>query len=357
MLSTRGLRYVLSLAVIGMCGGAMGQFMPLHPEGGYLWSHGRGVSDNGIVVGNASTRNDTDYDPWTWTASGGQVFAGIVGAYFGISGDGSTVVGMDYANRFAIRVRNGDVERLSPSSRAWATSGDGSIVGGTSATGTHSQAALWDSDGNRTLLHQEGNELSSDVRSVSRDGSTAMGFGRKNGNRYSIALWNRDGSRRFTQQSDYPWGAVSHDGSVAYAVFGASNPTLHRFVGGSSFEDLGVPFDEVHACSPDGRIVVGSARAPEGWMQAQIYIEGEGSYEFFDWLGMHEVQVGNYAGGFVTGVSVSNGRLMFSGISTEQSAMRFEAFVATVPEPLSFLGVCVGLGVFACRRRGGRGKK
>ncbi|HMS56555.1 MAG TPA: hypothetical protein PKA27_14250 [Fimbriimonadaceae bacterium] len=71
--------YVVCL--LGISGGASAQFVPLHPGPAYEWSEGMGVSDNGVVVGNADTLGDTDYEPWTWTTSGGQVFSEVVGSY------------------------------------------------------------------------------------------------------------------------------------------------------------------------------------------------------------------------------------------------------------------------------------
>ncbi len=149
----------------------------------------------------------------------------------GISADGSTIVGHDYANRFAIRVRNNEVERLAANGRAYSASEDGSTVVGTSpAPVGNPQASLWDFSGTRTLLHQRTQEFNTEGRVISRDGSTAIGFGRRAGGRFSFAIWNRDGSRRFTQDTDtLPSGAVSQDGSIVYTTLGSSTQTLHRY--------------------------------------------------------------------------------------------------------------------------------
>ncbi|HMS56556.1 MAG TPA: PEP-CTERM sorting domain-containing protein [Fimbriimonadaceae bacterium] len=115
--------------------------------------------------------------------------------------------------------------------------------------------------------------------------------------------------------------------------------------------DLGVSFQEVYDCSDDGRIVVGSAIGSEGWREPTLYIDGEGKYELFDWLSLHGISVSSHVGGAITSMATNGNSIFLTGLSTGQSAMRIEAFVATVPEASTSMGVVLGLGLLAFWRR------
>ena len=141
-----------------------------------------------------------DVNTQTWTSHGG--IGGSSGSStssaWGMSLDGSTVVGLGWINAgeaHAIRydATNGMVDLGSTvsgsSSRANAASDDGSVIAGwQDATNGFRQAAVW-TNGVQELLTHNGGGLASEVGSISGDGVWVGGGGNSNNN-YQAFKWS-----------------------------------------------------------------------------------------------------------------------------------------------------------------------
>lgn len=346
-------RLLTCAVLIAFLGEVRAQYREIHPEG-YVWSTARGIADSGTVVGNAESMGDT-FNTWSWSPAFGHDFSYGIGGFYGISGDGSTIVGnlITEGVSGAVRVRRGIVEGLSTEAAALSCSMDGSSVVGDTFfdRGMVRRATLWNGIGQPTLLEQLDGEHMSSATAISRDGSTILGYSRV-GHGYEFAIWNRDGSRRLTRSAvSQPYSAVSEDGSSIYVLLGPEGKTLHRYTVHSGFSDLGVSFDSIRACSADGRIVVGSGFTSLEWPVGQIFVDGEGTYEVFDWLQLHGIDTPAHRGGYVNGISTSNGKITLAGTWPEPDEFQFRAYVATVPEPGGLVAVGIGLGALVLRRR------
>lgn len=186
-------------------------------DGGSFNSEAAGVSANGLIIaGTGNSSNGTEAFLWEdddlsplGDLDGGDFFS----TAHGISSDGMTVVGQSATdatsdgggmNAFvAFRWQSGGMESLGDLaggdyfSEALATSGDGSIVVGSSATGSvamgQTEAFIWGLDGNahmyslRSVLVTLGVDLTDwvllEATGVSDDGMTVVGTGiNPNGN-------------------------------------------------------------------------------------------------------------------------------------------------------------------------------
>jgi probable HAF family extracellular repeat protein len=189
--------------------------------GGRFYSAAYGVSHNGsVVVGHGSVSTigfgDNGNRAFRWTRDGGMVDLGVVaGRYpatgaFGISADGSVVVGHDgeyfFPGRIAFRWTADDGATPVGQVATWANS----VAGDVSADGTvivgefDDQAFRWTATDGMLLLGPR-----TSAYRVSADGSTIVG-------RSAIgpAIWSADDAWLQVAPRGMAWG-VSGDGSAA----------------------------------------------------------------------------------------------------------------------------------------------
>lgn len=163
--------------------------------GTYFWSEAYGVSGDGsVVVGMSVTNTSTPtVKAWRWTSSEGMVPIGDLsgglyrGAAHDVSYDGSVIVGVSESASGLEAFRwtqdtgmqgLGDLPGGSYHSFGAAVSADGSVVAGTSSSTPGSQAFRWTSEtGMVGLGDLPGDDYHSEAHGISGDGSVIVGQG------------------------------------------------------------------------------------------------------------------------------------------------------------------------------------
>lgn len=304
--------------------------------GGQIPGNGHGgnpsISANGQRIGGTSINQgsgkseismyDVGTGAWTQLGSLGSFSDAGASAGFGISADGSTVVGnawIDAGNTHAVRWQNGVLTDLGSmidnrSTRANGVSGDGSVIGGWQdrADGYRS-ASVW-INGAQTLLEVGGEPLG-EAMAVSRDGNWVVGQGGWYGGNRAF-MWNPNSGLTFINN---PWESMGRE-MVATAVNG------------------------------DGTLVVGYARAfwemDFGW----VWTPSTGLMELGDYAALRGVDTG---GSFLTnplGVSDDGTYIVGQGIASDGWTFNAWEMHAPVPEPASALTLALG-GLALLRRR------
>ena len=172
---------------------APGQVLVLWtPTGGLRtagWSDGHEHTSAHAISGDGTTILGVDYNAnmLVWTAAGGiQYPAGTNGYPGGINRDGSVIVGGHVGGRpFRWTAAGGAVSLPTPpgwadngaDGRAHTVSADGSVVAGTlfNAPGDR-RAFRWTGAGGTALLDQPAGVVGSDATAISADGSTVVGW-------------------------------------------------------------------------------------------------------------------------------------------------------------------------------------
>lgn len=287
--------------------------------GGYFISAAAGVSaDGSVVVGNGSTEVLVDGflekrgEPFRWTASTGMVSIGLLpGAPYNgyatdVSADGSLVVGTSSAtNSFTEAFRWTAADGMvslgllagDSFSAAFGVSGDGTVVVGHSgrevAPGVDTTEAIrWSQgDGVQGLGDLPGGATSSAARGISADGSVVVGWGSTEDGtapfRWTVAggmqsLGTLPGNHLHGQATD-----ASADGSV---IVGWSGDTrewtlesvafiwdeqhgrrdLRQLLINQGADLTGWTLADASAVSDDGRTIVGRGLNPAGEGEAWI---------------------------------------------------------------------------------------
>jgi probable HAF family extracellular repeat protein len=220
---------------------APGQVMVLWTPAGGLrtagWSEGHEHTTAHALSGDGSTVLGVDYNAniLTWTAAGGvQYPSGTNGSPGGINRDGSVIVGGHVAGGpFRWTAATGAVPLPTPpgwadngaDGRGNAVSADGSVVGGTlfNTAGTR-HAFRWAAGDGTVLLEHPAGLIGSDTIAISADGSALVGW--------------------------------AYDATEVHRPF--------RWTDASGLQLLPVPIGQATDVTADGAIVIGNGQVPDG---------------------------------------------------------------------------------------------
>jgi len=334
------LRLAASVATIGITGQALAQNagitghtsisgLPTPNIGaGFQDLSGDGTTIAGIV------RNDaTTYRAYRITAAGYEALPGVSGhAYVlanGASDNGTVIAGLSaetYSSRATAVVWEGTtlttLAHLNPTagyfqaSSAFGISGDGTVVVGSSSTATGATHAVrWVNKGNPQDLNG-GNFLSSIAQRASRDGSVIVGYGGNATYGSEAFVWTAangmtglgvlpaDAGATYAQSRATD---VSADGTVAvgFSVGHGTNSYAEAFrwtrSGGMTGLGLlsGGQDSRAYAVNANGSVIVGSATRPSTVVPsiqgtvAFRWTSAGGLQPVVDWLAANGVTVGN----------------------------------------------------------------
>jgi probable HAF family extracellular repeat protein len=340
-------------------------------------SYPNAVSADGSVIVGVSNGQ-----AFRWTSSG-TVGLGFLsndvpyGSAYGVSSDGSVVVGQGYDssyNDLAVRWTSSGIESLGflsgyASSSARGVSADGSVVVGDSYTSGYGQAFRWNSTTNMMVSLGTLGGSYSEARGVSGDGSVTVGNSDNQAFRWNatdgmVGLGVLPGT-----YSSSAYG-VSGDGSVIVGDSGSSFFDREAFRWNATDGMVGLGFltggysSSATGVSGDGSVVVGYSNDSNGYTQAFLWDETVGMTSLYDTLLSSGVDLTgwdyfNYA----TGISSDGTTIVGTGLYNGYTG----AFVArnpsgwgslsgsgvSAPEPgtLSLLGVSGIVGLVAKKRR------
>ncbi|MCO6177605.1 autotransporter domain-containing protein, partial [Ciceribacter sp. RN22] len=290
-----------------------------HPDGGIAVA--RGVSaDGGVVVGGAKTA-DGEYHAFRWTEAGGMQDMGALGEVsrseaFGVSGDGSVVVGQNITDNVGVSTTrafrwteaDGMVILGTLNDGNWSTasgvSADGAVIVGAATDGGWDNAVTafrWTEAEGMVGLGMLNDGSGSWAYGVSADGAVVVGTAADGalGNSNRAFRWtDADGMVGLGTLNDGSWSAasgVSADGAVVVGTSadGATGGMrAFRWTEGGSMVSLGTLNDgnwsRAYGVSADGAVVVGSGLdgaedgdAPE---RAFRWTEAGGMQSVEDWL-------------------------------------------------------------------------
>ena len=206
--------------------------------GGGVNSAALGVSAQGdVIVGLGSTPGEHSF---RWTADGGMVDIAPSGAAWGLSDDGSVVVGISGSQAYRWTestgpIGLGDLPGGTFFSLAFDVSNDGDTVVGRSTSASGVEAFRWTAETGMMagLGDLPGGGFSSQARGVSADGSVIVGYGESASGQEAFRWTAEDGMVSLTPGTFGVAIDVSADGSVI--VGGGGNQAGGVFV-----------WDEVH---------------------------------------------------------------------------------------------------------------
>lgn len=281
-----------------------GGMSPL-PDGVFDNAFATDISENGLVI----TGMINNSGGFFWTQSEGMTLLGGGGA-FGLSYDGSVIVGSSY------RWTNATGRVNLPFSSVKGVSADGSVVAGSFVNGGVTYAARWtEATGRVSLGALPATNIQSFANEISADGSVIVGGSNTGTANDRVAFrWTQSGG--MVGLGDLPGGSVnsqatdvSADGSV---VVGTS--------------DSGVPDSFVWT-------------AASGMLNLRDVLAAGGATGFENWTSLHAY-----------GISGDGSTVVGYGRNPNGQD---EAFVANikVPEPAAVSIAMFGVGAFAARRR------
>ncbi len=303
---------------------------------GFRWSVAQGRHDFG---------NEPGMPAWTGVS--------------GCSNDGSVVVGRMYeafvhpSSAYRL-VGNGLPQSLgtggASASEAFGVSGDGStVVGWTHGNNGFGQAFRWTQGGGlQGLGFLRPNGTRSQAEAISRDGSTIVGYGQAGGpfNTYEAFRWTDSGGMEHLAAvpgSLYPdtyAHAASADGSIVVGLGhagpnGNSRAVLWELGGAESLGTLtGNLRSAAYAISDDGAVVGGSAYDGVSGTRAFVWTREIGMSSLTEYLLSHGIQIPS---GFrpENVRAISGDGLTFAGYGLNLTTNLREGFVATIPAPAS----------------------
>ncbi len=304
----------------------------LHPEG---WSScdALGVSGDGsTVVGVCSRTNQDNQElesvPVVWELGGGvriveEAPDGSVPN--AVNADGSVFVGFDGQGR-ALRFGEGEPEVLSETGMAWATNADGSVIVGFD----QAQGFRWESEGGLTLLEGPDGETDCYALAVNADGSWMAGLVRDAGHSRAVR-WSADGEAEFLpvpdDATDSEAVGINEDGSVLVGTLWFEDESQAVRWIEDGFELLaGDTPSSARAVSADGARIAGNVeREPVLWNQAGDF---EGLRELLSGANLDDWTFSRVTGISSDG-SVLVGTANYAGAGPASPGAR--AFVAYLP--------------------------
>lgn len=321
--------------------------------GGGIESWARGASYDGSVVVGWSKNSDGFYEPFRWTAAGGlvglgQLPGGTNGNAYGVSADGSVIVGASAGKAFRWTLFGGmvslDVLPNSPGARyhANAVSADGQFAAGNveSRPGIFSEAAAW-LPGLVTLGDLPDGSFYSEAKGISGDGSVVVGVSDHAG--WAEAFRWSGGA--MTGLGYLPGGAGASDANAISAdgetIVGTSysplGPQAFRWTSATGMVGLGDLaggqfLSNAMAVSADGSVIVGNGSSAFG-EDAFVWDALHGMRGLRDTLTTAGVDLTGWSGLNASGVS-GDGRTIV-GIGRRDGANQLvrEAWIATIDEP------------------------
>ena len=250
---------------------------------------------------------------------------------------------------------------------SYGISGDGSTVVGETARFNGPEAFRWTQAGGYTWLGALlGGVFHSRALATSHDGSVIVGFSST-----TSGTFDGDTAMRWTESSGMeslgmlPGGkhlssayGVSADGVTIVGGASAANIAAHPFkwTASGGMVDIGISgggLGDSYGVSQDGSIIVGSQDFGINPEEAFLEDDGHG----FRWLRQVLIESGlgsSFAGwrlSRATGVAVDpSGLTIISGYGVNPDGQT-QGFVAAVPEPTSIFGVALGILILLKNRR------
>lgn len=270
-----------------------------------------GVSaDGSIVVGRGVPPGEGAARAFRWTSADGLVWLDM-GEAFAISGDGSTIVGVDLDGEGARWTSGGGTEGLGepPSAIPLDVSFDGSVAVGL-IDGLPEEVFRWTSEAGVVGL-----DFAGSARSISADGSTIVGVSHPTDDINEAFLWTIETGRIDLGFLPGPSARLS-----------------------SNAADV----------SGDGAIVVGSSETGNFDPEAIIWDESNGMRSLEVVLEGLGVDLGGWDLDFATAISADGKTIVGYGRNPSGG---IEAWIAVIPEPGTALLVGLGLSALAMRER------
>jgi uncharacterized membrane protein len=315
--------------------------------------------DGSTVVGQRSGPEGSGPEAFLWNATGGMQGLGFAGLAWGVSADGSSVVGGSEGGAFLWNATSGMQSLgLLPGdtrSEARGVSADGSIVVGFSwdppNAGTD-KAFIWDAvNGMQELVPGR-------AFAITPDGSTVVG-GTIGGSEGPLAfVWDAINGMQTLSREGVDVGpiafAVSADGST---VVGGDPAFIWNPVSG----DVQIPLDplvgaEARGVSADGSTVVGRTFGGRDDAYAWIWDAANGTQSLQELLTSAGVDLTGWTLEQARGISADGRTIVGNGtreIGDTSSSEGWIVRIAAVPEPSTALLVALGLGALLFRERRG----
>jgi probable HAF family extracellular repeat protein len=339
--------------------------------GGVASSLAFGVSGDGSVVVGSSDSGDPSNEAFVWTQATGMVGLGGRGEASAVSGDGRVVVGVDHdSGAFRWTIEDGSTFIADVPSHAHDVSADGSVIVGQAPLPTGlAEAFVWSESSGVMRLGDLGGdpEISSSARGVSNDGTIVVGIAASTEGQQSFRWTAAEGMVGIGSLSPIPdafgflSGAfdVSGDGET---IVGSSTSTSVSTPGAgeafiwtqaSGMRGLGdLPGGDFHSqalgASFDGSVVVGIGAAA-GSNQAFIWDEAHGMRDLATVLStVYGLDLGGWTLWAAEAIS-DDGRTIV-GVG-RNPAGQGEAWLAVLPEPSVWTFALLGLAALAWRHR------
>ena len=354
-------------------------------------SYPTGVSANGSVVSLILGAPFAYTNPGVWTQAGsGQLLTpvGLGGAY-GVSQDGTTIVGTSTAIGAAYWVNGGNGQTLPLPANAYdpyyvgAVSGNGSVILGTALAfdalggeNANTEAVRWTTGTPQVLSSPYAGATHTYSIGVSADGNTAVGFGDQNltvnGSQFDFTyrpiIWNAGSTVGAPLPDNNVGGAtesISADGKTIVGFLGnasmqaaiwqsdAQNPqTWH--VHGLGFLPGGNQ-SQALAANADGSMVVGYGNTANGQLDAFLWTAQLGMVDLNSYLAATLAASGANQFGLdhlssATGISADGTTIV--GIDATSTGDIGWIATISVPEPSTGALLIVGLAIYAlaCNR-------
>ena len=324
-------------------------------------------ADGAVVVGLTRNEIDSGFSVFRWTDTETMFRPGFSTFPAAVSADGLVVVGTRLSPpQEAFRwTFGGNVEGLGDlpgggaTSSGFGVSGDGSVVVGASTTATGDGAFRWTPQTGMVYLGDlPGGRTQSLALGTSGDGSVVVGYGYADENHRQATRWTAEtgmvGLGILPGGFDSTANAVSADGSVVVGIntFLPSTPNFRteafRWTAAEGMISLGDLAGEPTGSnaldvSADGSVIVGYGRDSIGSSKAMFWTADTGMVKLQDAL--LSAGVTNLDGWLLTearGVSADGKTIV--GVGDHDG--RMEAWVVTIPEPSTFaLGLIAGTGL------------